>query len=123
VCPAAPTFWEQFALPGGLQDLPSEVEDVNGIPARRIDLRDAVEGFSGLGMVPELEGVSFDTFTAWISDDGYIVALDMAVAIDEAALAEMGIPAEIEMNGPGEMKMRFALADVDDPDLVIDLPE
>ncbi len=122
-CPAAPTFWEQFSLPGGISGLTSESDDVNGIPAQRIDLREAVEGFGGLGLVPALEGVSFDTFTTWISEDGYVVALDMAVGIDEAALADTGIPPELELDGPGEMTMRFELADANDPDLVVDLPE
>ncbi len=122
-CPASPGFWERFSLPAGLDSATSERDEVNGIPARRIDLQEAVEGFSGLGLVPGLEGITLDTFTAWISDEGYLVALDMSATIDEAALADMGLPPEIDVNGSAGMTMRFELADLNDPDLMVEIPE
>jgi hypothetical protein len=122
-CPASPGFWERFALPAGLDSATSERDEVNGIPARRIDLQEAVEGFSGLGLVPGLEGITLDTFTAWISDDGYLVALDMSATVDEATLTDIGLPPELDVNGSAGMTMRFELADLNDPDLIVEIPE
>jgi hypothetical protein len=123
-CPTSPLFWEALALPGGMPDRPFEADVVNGTPARRIDLGGDIDSFAGLGLVPELEGFTFDTFTAWLAEDGdYVLALEMGLTVEAAALEEMGVPAELGVDGVGQIAMRFELAEVNDPDLAIDLPE
>jgi hypothetical protein len=120
-CPSSPGFWEELIVPPEMDLTLSKPDEVNGIPARRINIGGAIGSARELGL-PGLEGITFDTLTAWVAD-GVFVAFDTRATIDETLLSDMGLPSELDVGERAGMTMRFELADLNDPDLTVAIPE
>ncbi len=122
-CPADPAFWTGFSLIDIPEDLPTEAVEVNGIPGRQVDLVSQPEVADRLGLVPELEGATYDEFTMTFAEDGdWLLAMHLLASLTpEAASEAFGVPPEESTEG-ATISMNFDIADPDDPDLTVETP-
>ena len=117
-CPSSPPFWEAYEYYSQLAFLPSDPDTVNGIPARRVDL-------SSLTEAPE--NADSVTMVVWLPEEGrYLLAMVHQIEFTSVAGLEEWFLDEFVTDpsapGPYVYTLRFALADVDDPNLTVDLP-
>jgi hypothetical protein len=118
-CPSSPPFWGAYEYYSQLAFLPSDPDSVNDIPARRVDL-------SSLTEPPE--NADAVTMVVWLPEDGrYLLAMVHQIEFTSVAgLEEWFLDefvADPTASPPYMYTLRFAIADVNNPSLAVDLPE
>ncbi len=123
-CPADPAFWSGFTLMEIPEELPREPVEVNGIAAYQIDLVAYSEVASQLGLVPDVEGASYEELTMTFAEDGdWLVSMNVIANLTpDAASMAFGVPVT-EAGEGATISMTLDVADPDDPDLTVETPD
>jgi hypothetical protein len=113
-CPAAPTFWAEFAA-NDLAGVTGDEVTFNGRSAYKADLSEMTSALSDLGFAG-IDTEFLKAMTVWLDiDTGTVIGLN----------AQLEMPPEL-MQGLTEnsipMTMEFSLDNVNDPTLSIDIP-
>ena len=115
-CAGSPTFWEDF----GFFDLGTnkgQSEEINGVPAVRYDLGEALESLATLGFAPsEFESTTVEQFVVWLAEEGkWPVAVSMRFLGDAAAfeLSEIGLEEGQQL----AMELTVDITDANNPDI------
>lgn len=128
--PAQEEFYESFALKG-LEGLPFDREDKNGVSTRHYVLETAdvgrlvTERSSGFDAYFTLKAMQDATMEIWLAEDGlYAVAMVFDATLNPAEMAgAFGQQAREGSDFDMHMRMTYELFDFDDPDIHINAPE
>ena len=115
-CAGSPTFWEDFGL-SDRETNKGQSEEINGVPAVRYDLGEALESLAALGFAPaEFDSITAERFVVWLAEEGkWPVAVSMRFLGDATALelSEFGL----EEGQLLAMELTVQISDVNNPDI------
>jgi thiol-disulfide isomerase/thioredoxin len=119
LCPSSPQFWAGFreAPEGG------DTEVKNDVPSRRIDMTEETGGVPG-AQFSEIPGVELESASLWVAEPGgWVSAIEFVMQVGPDAATQLwGIPFDPDA-APTEMIYSVNVVGVDDPALLVELPE
>lgn len=117
-CPTSTLFWASFSTED-MGDIGGNEEVINGRTAIRADLADLMKGLGGLGMISGFEGAEINELTVWVDvETNTVLAMVADLAMSEDLMGEFGAAG----TGPVSLVMNFEISQINDPDLVVELP-
>ena len=121
LCAGSSIFWDEFD-PSDLKDLEGYPEEINGVPATRIDLAEASESMASFGFTPSDWGdANLEQMVVWLAQDGgwpVRVLVRVSGTAESLELTEAGF--EKEQNVVAELHIE--LNEVNDPAIRVSPP-
>ena len=117
-CPTSTLFWSNFTTEDfGYID--GEEETIGGRTAIRADLTELLDGLGGLGLLSGFEGATINEMTLWIDEEtNTVLAMTTDMEMSGELMSEFGA----DDTGPVGIVMDFALSQINDPGLMVELP-
>lgn len=119
LCPSSPQFWASLGeLPEG-----GDAEVKNEISSRRVDMTEGADGVPGT-QFGDITGIELERALLWVAEPGgWVSAIELVMQVGPDAATQLwGIPFDPDA-GLTEMIYAVDVAGVDDPTLVVELPE
>ena len=117
-CPTSTLFWANFTTED-FGDVSGETETIGGRSAVRADFAELLKGLGGLGLLAGFEGATINEMTVWVDEEtNTVLAMVADMEMSDELMSEFGA----EGSGPVSIVMEFELSQVNDPDLVVELP-
>ena len=120
LCAGSDRFWADMT---GGEDVPSggQIEERNGVEARRLDLTGLIDQAGALGLVaPGVEGVTFDELTFWVATEGdWITSIVMTATLEPQTLESI---TGSTVADPGHIDIALDVTSPNDPELGVLAP-
>jgi hypothetical protein len=118
LCPSAPSFWTNFST-NDLPEVSGPEELIDGRPAHKADISKHLVGLGNFSDLAGYEGATIHELIVWVDiETNTLIAMTADIVVPEEVVAESGT----EGSGDVELVMEFAISDVNDPSLVVEVP-